>query len=93
MDLSAIFSIDTWDFQKSNCKRNLSNLASIFSQNKCRKIANFIDTEEAPQKKSAHFLSSLSPSQYVRGAMTTPHTCGCDVTGLGLGSCMPRCKK
>ena len=45
----------------------------------------FIDTDEAPQKKkSAHFLSSLSPTQYIRGSVTSPHTCGCDVTGLGL---------
>ena len=27
------------DFQKSNCKRNPLNLASIFSQNKCCTIA------------------------------------------------------
>ena len=42
----------------------------------------FIDSEEAPQKKSAHFLTSLSPTLYIRGAVTSPHICGCDVTGL-----------
>ena len=44
----------------------------------------FIDNEEAPQKKSAHFLLSLSPTQYICGAVTSPHTCGSDITGLGL---------
>ena len=42
----------------------------------------FIDTEEALHKKLAHFLSSFSPTQYIRGALTSPHTCGCDVTSI-----------
>ena len=50
----------------------------------------FIDKEEAPQKKLAHFLSSLSPTQYICGAVTSPHTCGCDITGLGLSKTQKR---
>ena len=49
----------------------------------------FMLHDESPLKKSAHFLSNLSPTLNICRTVTSPHTCGCDVTRLGLRRVLP----